>query len=84
MIGSPLFEKLILKTQKNKTFTVVARNNSSENVYIQKASLNGQPFNRIWISHEEIVNGGVLEFEMGPEPNKNWGTGKLALPLDNQ
>src|SRR5690606_4607255 len=80
IIGSPLFEKLTLKTEKNNSFTVYAKNNSPENVYIQKASLNGQPFNRIWISHEEIIDGGVLEFEMGPEPNKKWGTGRQALP----
>jgi predicted alpha-1,2-mannosidase len=79
-IGSPLFEKLTLETENNTTFTVIARNNSPENKYIQKATLKGNPFNRTWISHEEIVTGGVLEFEMGPEPNKKWGTGKQALP----
>lgn len=73
MIGSPLFEKLTLKTEKEKDFTVIARNNSDENIYIQSAKLNGEPFNRVWISHDEIVNGGTLEFEMGPEPNTNWG-----------
>lgn len=79
-IGSPLFGKVTLRTENNATFTVIARNNSAENKYIQKATLNGKPFNRTWISHEEIVTGGVLEFEMGPEPNKKWGTGKQALP----
>ncbi len=74
-IGSPLFEKLSMKTEKGKIFTVLAYDNSEENIYIQGAKFNGEPFNRIWISHEEIVNGGTLEFEMGPEPNTNWGTG---------
>ena len=78
MIGSPLFEKLTLETEKNKIFTVIANNNSPENVYIQSAQLNGQPFNRTWISHEEIVIGGILEFEMGSEPNKKWGLEKVA------
>lgn len=78
MIGSPLFEKLTLETEKNKIFTVIANNNSPENMYIQRAQLNGQPFNRTWISHEEIVIGGILEFEMGPEPNKKWGLEKVA------
>lgn len=80
MIGSPLFGKVVLQTEKGITFTVTARNNSKENIYIQKAMLNGQPFSRTWISHEEIVNGGTLEFEMGPEPSQNWGTGQQALP----
>ena len=74
-IGSPLFEKLSMKTEKGKIFTVLAYDNSEENIYIQGAKFNGEPFNRVWISHEEIVNGGTLEFEMGPEPNTNWGTG---------
>ena len=78
MIGSPLFEKLTLETEKNKIFTVIANNNSPENMYIQRAQLNGQPFNRTWISHEEIVIGGILEFEMGSEPNKKWGLEKVA------
>jgi putative alpha-1,2-mannosidase len=73
MIGSPLFEKLTLRTEKDKDFTVIARNNSDKNIYIQSAKLNGEPFNRVWISHDEIVNGGTLEFEMGPEPNTGWG-----------
>ncbi len=73
MIGSPLFEKLTLKTEKGELFTVVAKNSAPDNVYIQDARLNGHPFNRTWISHDEIVNGGTLEFEMGPQPNKGWG-----------
>jgi len=77
MIGSPLFKKLTLETEKGRTFTVIAQNNSPENIYIQSARFNGQPFSRTWISHKEIVNGGVIEFEMGPKPNKKWGTGKL-------
>ena len=64
----------------NKIFVIKALNNSKENKYIQSAKLNGQPFNRTWIGHDEITNGGELVFEMGPEPNKKWGTGKEAVP----
>ncbi len=56
---------------KGKTFTVTAINNLSENVYVQKVSLNGKELNRPYIFHEEIVNGGELVFEMGSIPNKN-------------
>ncbi len=58
MIGSPLFEKLILRTEKDKDFTVIARNNSDKNIYIQSAKLN-ELFQQRWISHDEIVNGGT-------------------------
>jgi putative alpha-1,2-mannosidase len=40
--------------------------------------LNGKDFNRVWISHEEIMNGGTLVFKMGPQPNKNWGLESVA------
>ena len=36
-------------------------------IYIQSVSLNGKKLNRLWITHNEIVKGGVLEFDMGPE-----------------
>ncbi|NJK87639.1 MAG: glycoside hydrolase family 92 protein [Bacteroidales bacterium] len=77
-IGSPLFEKVVIHLDKNlyggKTFTIIARNNSKENVYIQSAVLNGKPFNKLKINHEEIVSGGTLELIMGNKPNVNFGT----------
>lgn len=81
VIGSPLFKKVTLKLdpkyEKGKTFTVLAPNNSSENIYIQKAWLNGKPLDRAWLNYSEIAAGGVLKFEMGPQPNKSWGTSEL-------
>ena len=82
VLGSPLFDKLTLKLDpkfaKGKTFTVVAKNNSATNPYIQSATLNGQPFTRSWISQADIVSGGKLVLTMGPTPNKNFG----AAPQD--
>jgi predicted alpha-1,2-mannosidase len=79
-IGSPLFGKTTINIDKNKTFTITANGNSKENKYIQSATLNGKTFNRTWISQNEITAGGELIFEMGPEPNKKWGTGKNSVP----
>jgi putative alpha-1,2-mannosidase len=73
-IGSPLFGFASIDFGNNKTFTIKSKNNSKENKYIQSATLNGKPFSRTWISHKEITDGGVLEFEMGPVPNKKWGS----------
>ena len=71
-ITSPVFDKVTICLDKEyypgKTFTIIARNNSPENVYIQSLSLNGKSLDRLWITHEEITNGGVLEFVMGKEP----------------
>jgi putative alpha-1,2-mannosidase len=57
-----------------KIFSVEAKNNSKRNKYIQKASLNGQPINRPWLTHEELMSGGILNLEMGERASKNWGT----------
>jgi predicted alpha-1,2-mannosidase len=80
VIGSPLFGQAVIGVAGNKTFTIKTENNSKENKYIQSATLNGKPITRTWISHQEIMNGGVLEFKMGPKPNQKWGTGKNDVP----
>jgi len=73
VIGSPLFGKATINTGNKKTFIVQTINNSKVNKYIQSATLNGDPLTRTWLSHEEIVKGGILIFEMGSVPNKKWG-----------
>jgi len=77
VISSPLVDKVTLKLNrpyyKGGEFTVVAKHNSPANVYIQSATLNGQPFTRSWITHEEIAAGGKLVLNMGSSPNMNWG-----------
>ena len=73
-ITSPVFDKVTLNLDKDyyggRTFTIIAKNNSPENVYIQSVSLNGKPLDRLWITHDEIVSGGVLEFVLGSEPKQ--------------
>ena len=79
VIGSPLVEKATVKLDSKfypgGTFTVIAHNASKQNTYVQSAKLNGQPLNRPWITHDEMVHGGTLELEMDLRPNLNWGTG---------
>ncbi|MDR7211837.1 GH92 family glycosyl hydrolase [Flavobacterium piscis] len=78
-IGSPIFEKAKINLEKGKTFIIEAENVSEKNFYIQSATLNGVPFNKTAISHQQILQGGILHFVMGSEPNKNWGlTNKTA------
>jgi len=73
----PIFEKVTIQLDKKiyqgKEFVIKTKSLSKENYYIQSATLNGKPFNRSWIKHEEIVKGGELVFVMGKEPNKEWG-----------
>ncbi len=79
-VTSPVFSKVIINLDKKycagTTFTIVAKNNSPQNKYIQSALLNGKPHNQCWLRHETIAAGGTLELVMGPEPNKSWGTGE--------
>ncbi len=72
-IGSPLFGKSTINLGNGKIFTIIANNNSKENIYIQSVKLNGKSLSKTWIDQSEIVEGGNLVFEMGPEPNKLWG-----------
>jgi predicted alpha-1,2-mannosidase len=79
-IGSPLFSKVTINLPNKKQFIVSAPNCSEKNKYIQSASLNGKALNGPWFTHDDIINGGVLELVMGPYPNKKWGTDPLAVP----
>ncbi|MGN6553379.1 MAG: GH92 family glycosyl hydrolase [Verrucomicrobiota bacterium] len=80
-ITSPLFDRVTLHLDSHyfpgRSFTITTHANSPQNIYIQSARLNGRPLNQYWFSHEALVNGGELELELGPEPNRNWGVGKL-------
>lgn len=72
-IGSPAYKKVSIKLDNGKRFTIIANNNSKENIYIQSATLNGEPYTKSWIHHDIVMTGSTLVFEMGPEPNKKWG-----------
>lgn len=78
-IGSPLFDRVDINVGNGKKFVIEARNNSAQNKYIQSATLNGQPYDKLYITHEDMVNGGKIVFVMGPRPNKSWGVSKDAL-----
>jgi len=56
----------------------VAHNQAPENIYIQSARFNGKPLDHCWIYHEALVQGGILELDLGPQPNKKWGVGKTG------
>ncbi len=83
-IGSPLFQEAVIKVGQGKKFSIEAENVSTENKYIQSAELNGKPFDKAFITYREIMNGGVLRFQMGPEPNKSWASSKDARPPSDQ
>ena len=79
-IGSPIFEEAIINVGNGKEFVIEAKNVSAQNKYIQSATLNGKPHHQAWINHSDIVQGGKLVFQMGPRPNKNWGSSPDVAP----
>ena len=73
VFGRPIFDKVVLKLPENKVVEIRANNNSAENKYIQSIELNGQPYNKLYISHADIMAGGTLVFTMGNRPNEQFG-----------
>ena len=80
VIGSPLFDKITLALENGKTFEIEAKNNTKENIYINKASLFGKSLDKNFIKHSAIQKGGKLEFQMSDKPNYKRGTDKEAAP----
>ena len=79
VIGSPLFDKATVNVGAGKTFTVVAKNNSDRNIYVQSARLNGKALKNSYINFNDIRHGGTLELVMGPKPSK-WATAPACRP----
>lgn len=68
ILGSPAVAEASIKLDNGKTFEVIALNNSAENIYVQSVKLNGKDYSEKHIEHQDIMNGGILEFVMGPRP----------------
>ena len=81
VLGSPKFRKATITMEDGKKFVIEAKGNSKDNVYIQNATLNGKRHTRNYIPYSDIVNGGVLELQMGNQPEKTRGTAKEDRPF---
>ncbi|MFT3753361.1 MAG: GH92 family glycosyl hydrolase [Paludibacter sp.] len=73
VIGSPIFKSAEIQLPEGKSFTVKALKVSYTNIYIQSAKLNGKVFKNNYLTHKELMAGGILEFQMGPKPSTQWG-----------
>ena len=71
-IGTPLFEEVKMQLANGKCFTVKAPGANAERIYVQSVKLNGAPYNKSYITHEQIMSGATLELEMGAEPGPVW------------
>ncbi len=83
-IGSPLFDKVVIHLDttyyKGDSFTIMAKNNSDRNRFIRSALLQGKPLDKPWFTHKEITSGGSLILDMGPRPDKRWGSSPADAP----
>ena len=80
VFGSPIVDKATIAVPGGKSFTIVAKNNSPVNLFIQSVELNGKPYGKSYITHPDIIAGGELTFVMGPEPNKAFGNAPEDRP----
>ncbi len=80
VFGSPVFDEVKFALAANKFFTIIAKNAGKGNPYIQSVQLNGKPYNKTYIEHATLINGGVLQFEMGSQPNKQYGASPGTWP----
>ena len=78
LIGSPLFEYTEINLPNGSSFKIVANNLSDDNIYIQSARLNGKVYEKAWLTHQQVTNGGILELEMHKIPG-SWGS-KILPP----
>lgn len=81
VFGSPRFKRIEMKVHGGQTFVVEAPDNGPENIYIKKVYLNGRPYDKSYITYQDIVNGGTLTFIMDKRPNKNFGSAPQDRPI---
>ncbi len=80
VFGSPNIDKATINVGNGKTFTVLAHNNTKDNIYIQSVKLNGKTYTKSYINYTDIMNGGTLEFDMGNKPSNTFGVNKNDRP----
>ena len=74
VLGTPYFDKMTLHLENGKTMTITAKGNSDETRYVNSMTLNGVPYNHNFLNHNDLMNGGNIEFTMSATPNKQRGT----------
>ena len=80
LIASPLSPQTSINLSDGKKFIITAQNLSTQNIYVQEATLNGKPYTKSYITHSQLMKGGLLVLKMGREPSKTWGVQENDLP----
>lgn len=80
VIGTPYFDKMTLHLENGKTMTITAQNCSQNNKYIQSLSINGTPSTKNFFTHDQLMQGGNIQYVMGSTPNKQRGISDSDAP----
>jgi predicted alpha-1,2-mannosidase len=80
VLGTPLFKSMALNLENGKKLVLKANNNSESNQYINSISVNGKPYNNNWFDHTTLLQGGVINFNMSAQPNKQRGVKAANFP----
>ncbi|MEN2402736.1 GH92 family glycosyl hydrolase [Flavobacterium sp. MC2016-06] len=80
VIGAPLFKKVTVTLENEKQLIINAPNNNADNKYINKALLNGKEYSQNFFTHQDLINGAVIDFDMKNVPNNERGKGKKDAP----
>jgi predicted alpha-1,2-mannosidase len=83
VIGTPSFDSVDIQVENGKIFSIRTKELTAGNIYIQNAILNGAPYGKSYISHNDIMQGGELILVMGSEPSSTWGISENNLPGKN-
>jgi putative alpha-1,2-mannosidase len=75
-----MFDKITMQLENGNEFVIEAKNNSKENVYVDEIQLNGKGYNKNFVKHSVIQDGGKIDFSMTAIPNKKRGTTKESFP----
>src|SRR5207244_719388 len=80
VFGTPLFDRAAVDLGQKKRLVIEARRKLPEDKYIQSIRFNGKPYHKVWFSHADIVNGATIVFQMGSQPNKQFGAEENSAP----
>jgi len=80
VLGAPLFKKATLTFANGNRMTINAPDNSERNVYIKSLMLNGVPYTKNFVRHNDLQKGGVMDYRMSETPERTRGIGKDDMP----
>ena len=80
ILGTPLFKSAKLHLENGKTVTIKANNNNTDNRYVKDMKVNGKAFTRNYLTHDQLLKGANIQYQMSPTPNKQRGTTEKDIP----